>query len=207
MAVCQKAVPAWIMPINKVIDTLNPAENKFDIIIIDESSQSDISSLVLLYMAKKVIIVGDDKQVSPLDIGINVEKINSLREKYIKGKIINDDLYGLNSSLYSVAATTYQPLMLKEHFRCVPEIIGYSNKNSYDLKIKPLRESGSSTLKPAVIDYKVSGIRDEKRKINMIEAQTVTALLKSCLELEEYEGSSFGVVSLLGDEQSELRLC
>ena len=204
MAVCQKAVPAWIMPINKVIDTLNPAENKFDIIIIDESSQSDISSLVLLYMAKKVIIVGDDKQVSPLDIGINVEKINSLREKYIKGKIINDDLYGLNSSLYSVAATTYQPLMLKEHFRCVPEIIGYSNKNSYDLKIKPLRESGSSTLKPAVIDYKVSGIRDEKRKINMIEAQTVTALLKSCLELEEYEGSSFGVVSLLGDEQSEL---
>ena len=95
-----------------MIDTLNPAENKFDIIIIDESSQSDISSLVLLYMAKKVIIVGDDKQVSPLDIGINVEKINSLREKYIKGKIINDDLYGLNSSLYSVAATTYQPLML-----------------------------------------------------------------------------------------------
>ena len=204
MSVCQKAVPAWIMPINKVIDTLNPAENKFDIIIIDEASQSDISSLVLLYMAKKVIIVGDDKQVSPLDIGINVEKINSLREKYIKGKIINDDLYGLNSSLYSVAATTYQPLMLKEHFRCVPEIIGYSNKNSYDLKIKPLRESSSSTLKPAVIDYKVSGTRDEKRKINMIEAQTVTALLKSCLELEEYEGSSFGVVSLLGDEQSEL---
>ena len=204
MAVCQKAVPAWIMPINKVIDTLNPAENKFDIIIIDEASQSDISSLVLLYMAKKVIIVGDEKQVSPLDIGINVEKINSLREKYIKGKIINDDLYGLNSSLYSVAATTYQPLMLKEHFRCVPEIIGYSNKNSYDLKIKPLRKSDSSALKPPVIDYKVSGTRDEKRKINMTEAQTVTALLKSCLELEEYEGSSFGVISLLGDEQSEL---
>ena len=81
MAVCQKAVPAWIMPINKVIDTLNPAENKFDIIIIDEASQSDISSLVLLYMAKKVIIVGDEKQVSPLDIGINVEKRNSLRYK------------------------------------------------------------------------------------------------------------------------------
>ena len=204
MAVCQKAVPAWIMPINKVIDTLNPAENKFDIIIIDEASQSDISSLVLLYMTKKVIIVGDEKQVSPLDIGINVEKINSLREKYIKGKIINDDLYGLNSSLYSVAATTYQPLMLKEHFRCVPEIIGYSNKNSYDLKIKPLRKSDSSALKPAVIDYKVSGTRDEKRKINMTEAQTVTALLKSCLELEEYAESSFGVISLLGDEQSEL---
>lgn len=204
MNICQKAVPAWIMPMNKVIDTLNPAENKFDVIIIDEASQSDISSLVLLYMAKNVIIVGDDKQVSPLDIGVSVEKVNSLREKYIKGKIINDDLYGLNSSLYSVAATTYRPLMLKEHFRCVPEIIGYSNKTSYDLKIKPLRESGSSNLKPAVINYKVSGMRDEKRKINELEAKTVVSLIKACIEMKEYADSSFGVISLLGDEQSDL---
>ncbi len=204
MNICQKAVPAWIMPMNKVIDTLNPAENKFDVIIIDEASQSDISSLVLLYMAKKVIIVGDDKQVSPLDIGVSVEKVNSLREKYIKGKIINDDLYGLNSSLYSVAATTYRPLMLKEHFRCVPEIIGYSNKTSYDLKIKPLRESGSSDLKPAVINYKVPGMRDEKRKINVLEAKTVVSLIKACIEMKEYTDSSFGVISLLGDEQSDL---
>ena len=204
MNICQKAVPAWIMPMNKVIDTLNPAENKFDVIIIDEASQSDISSLVLLYMAKKVIIVGDDKQVSPLDIGVSVEKVNSLREKYIKGKIINDDLYGLNSSLYSVAATTYRPLMLKEHFRCVPEIIGYSNKTSYDLKIKPLRESGSSDLKPAVINYKVPGMRNEKRKINELEAKTVVSLIKACIEMKEYADSSFGVISLLGDEQSDL---
>lgn len=204
MATCQKAVPAWIMPMNKVIDTLNPTENKFDIIIIDEASQSDLSSLILLYMAKKVIIVGDDKQVSPLDIGTSTEKINTLRTKYIERKITNDDLYGLNSSLYSVATTTYQPLMLKEHFRCVPEIIGYSNKTSYNFKIKPLRESSSSILKPAVIDYKVPGVRDEKRKINIIEAKTIVALIKACLELEEYAESSFGVISLLGDEQVEL---
>ena len=204
MATCQKAVPAWIMPMNKVIDTLNPAENKFDIIIVDEASQSDLSSLILLYMAKKVIIVGDDKQVSPLDVGKSIDKINTLRTKYIEGKITNHDLYGLNSSLYSVASTTYQPLMLKEHFRCVPEIIAYSNKTSYNFKIKPLRESSSSILKPAVIDYKVSGIRDDKRKINMIEAKTVVALIKACLELKEYTASSFGVISLLGDEQVEL---
>lgn len=204
MATCQKAVPAWIMPMNKVIDTLNPAENKFDIIIVDEASQSDLSSLILLYMAKKVIIVGDDKQVSPLDVGKSIDKINTLRTKYIEGKITNHDLYGLNSSLYSVASTTYQPLMLKEHFRCVPEIIAYSNKTSYNLKIKPLRESSSSILKPAVIDYKVAGVRDDKRKINIIEAKTIVALIKACLELEEYAESSFGVISLLGDEQVEL---
>ena len=56
MATCQKAVPAWIMPMNKVIDTLNPAENKFDIIIVDEASQSDLSSLWLKKLLLLVMI-------------------------------------------------------------------------------------------------------------------------------------------------------
>lgn len=204
MAICQKAVPVWIMPMSKVIDTLNPAKNKFDIVIIDEASQCDISSLVLLYMAKKVIIVGDDKQVSPSAVGKKIEVQNKLREKYLAGKITNDDLYDVRSSLYSIAITTYQPLMLREHFRCVPEIIGYSNKTSYDNKIKPLRESNSSKLKPAVINYRVDGKRDGNKKINQVEAETIVSLIAACLEEKLYEEATFGVISLLGTEQIDL---
>lgn len=204
IAICQKAVPVWIMPMNKVIDTLNPAKNRFDIVIIDEASQSDISSLVLLYMAKKVIIVGDDKQVSPAGVGKEIDKENILRDKYLKGRISNEDLYGTRSSLYSIASTTYQPLMLREHFRCVPEIISYSNKTSYDYKIKPLREASSSKLKPAVINFRVEGKRDDFKKINRIEAETIVSLIKACLEEEVYKDSSFGVISLLGKEQVDL---
>ena len=204
MLLCQKVVPAWIMPLNKVFDTLNPVENKFDIIIIDEASQSDISSLILLYMAKKIIIVGDDKQVSPSDVGVNIDKINMFRRKYIKGKVANDDLYGIRASLYSIVSTTFQPISLREHFRSVPEIIGYSNKTSYDNQILPLRDSNSSILKPAIIDYKVNGRRDEKSKINRIEAETIVSLIEACLAMKEYKNSTFGVISLLGDEQAEL---
>ena len=204
MLLCQKVVPAWIMPLNKVFDTLNPVENKFDIIIIDEASQSDISSLILLYMAKKIIIVGDDKQVSPSDVGVNIDKINMFRRKYIKGKVANDDLYGIRASLYSIVSTTFQPISLREHFRSVPEIIGYSNRTSYDNQILPLRDSNSSILKPAIIDYKVNGRRDEKSKINRIEAETIVSLIEACLAMKEYKNSTFGVISLLGDEQAEL---
>ena len=204
MLLCQKVVPAWIMPLNKVFDTLNPVENKFDIVIIDEASQSDISSLILLYMAKKIIIVGDDKQVSPSDVGVNIDKINMFRRKYIKGKVVNDDLYGIRASLYSIVSTTFQPISLREHFRSVPEIIGYSNKTSYDNQILPLRDSNSSILKPAIIDYKVNGRRDEKSKINRIEAETIVSLIEACLAMKEYKNSTFGVISLLGDEQAEL---
>lgn len=201
IAICQKAVPIWIMPMNKVIDTLNPAKNKFDIVIVDEASQSDISALVLLYMAKKVIIVGDDKQVSPSAVGIKIEKENLLIEKYLKGRIINSDLYGMRSSLYLIASTTYQPLMLREHFRCVPEIIGYSNKTSYDFKIKPLREASSSKLTPAVINYRVDGERESDGKVNEVEAKTIVSLIMACLEEDIYEKATFGVISLLGKEQ------
>ena len=204
MLLCQKVVPAWIMPLNKVFDTLNPVENKFDIIIIDEASQSDISSLILLYMAKKIIIVGDDKQVSPSDVGVNIDKINMFRRKYIKGKVANDDLYGIRASLYSIVSTTFQPISLREHFRSVPEIIGYSNRTSYDNQILPLRDSNSTILKPAIIDYKVNGKRDEKSKINRVEAETIVSLIEACLAMKEYKNSTFGVISLLGDEQAEL---
>ena len=204
MLLCQKVVPAWIMPLNKVFDTLNPVENKFDIVIIDEASQSDISSLILLYMAKKIIIVGDDKQVSPSDVGVNIDKINMFRRKYIKGKVANDDLYGIRASLYSIVSTTFQPISLREHFRSVPEIIGYSNRTSYDNQILPLRDSNSSILKPAIIDYKVNGRRDEKSKINRVEAETIVSLIEACLAMKEYKNSTFGVISLLGDEQAEL---
>lgn len=204
MAKCQEAVPCWIMPISKAIDTLNPQFNKFDIMIIDEASQSDLSALPVTYMARKLIIVGDDKQVSPLAVGQNLDIENQLAETYLKDIIPNWHLYGSKTSLYDLASTTFPPLMLREHFRCVPEIIGFSNKLSYDYKIKPLRASQSSSLKPAVVVHRVpNGQRVEKTTTNPAEAQTIAAMVRACLELPEYANKTFGVISMLGDKQHE----
>ncbi|MCI7019754.1 MAG: exonuclease subunit SbcD [Clostridiales bacterium] len=205
MSKCQTAVPAWIMPINKALESLNPKVNRFDIVIIDEASQSDISSLAILYMGRKLIIVGDDKQVSPMAVGVDVAKMDSLEQMYLRGKIPNAQLYNAKTSIYDIAATTFKPLMLHEHFRCVPEIIGFSNMLSYDYQIKPLRGASSSNLLPAVINYRVdAGQRDEKNKSNLPEAKAIVALMRACMEQPEYEGKTFGVISLLGDEQYQL---
>ena len=202
MGKCQKAVPCWIMPFSKAIESLKPGENIFDVIIIDEASQSDITALSIAYMAKKMIVVGDDKQVSPMAVGVELDKVNALQEVHIKGKIPNSHLYTTKTSLYDIASTTFQPLMLKEHFRCVPQIIGYSNMLSYDYKIKPLRDPASSLLIPAVVNYRVDGKRTGKT--NEVEAYTILALLSACIENEKYDGKTFGIISLLGDEQVKL---
>lgn len=200
MAKCQKAVPAWIMSIGKALESLNPRTNKFDVVIIDEASQSDISSLAILYMGKNLIIVGDDKQVSPMAVGVPVEKMKDLRDVYLSNTIPNAHLYDSKTSIYDIAATTFQPLMLREHFRCVPEIIGFSNMLSYDFKIKPLRDGSDSALLPAVVNYRVA---DGKRigKTNPAEAKTIVALLQACIEQPEYAGKTFGIISLLGEDQ------
>lgn len=200
MVKCQNAVPAWIMPIGKALESLNPKENKFDVVIIDEASQSDVSSLAILYMGRKLVIVGDDKQVSPMAVGIDIDRINNLKDMYITGKIPNAHLYDAKTSIYDIAATTFQPLMLREHFRCVPEIIGFSNKLSYDFKIKPLRDGSKSLLKPAVVNYRVEN-GERIGKTNPNEAKTIVALMQACMEQPEYENKTFGVISLLGDEQ------
>jgi very-short-patch-repair endonuclease/DNA polymerase III delta prime subunit len=205
MAKCQAAVPAWIMPIGKALESFDPSQNSFDVVIVDEASQSDVTALAILYLAKKVIIVGDDKQVSPMAIGINIDRINALREMYIKNAFDTWHLYDAKTSLYDIAATTYHPLMLREHFRCVPEIIGYSNKLSYDFKIKPLRDASKCVIGPPVVSYRVmNGQRGGHRKINIPEAETVVALMIACMEQPEYELKTFGVISLLGDDQARL---
>lgn len=202
MVKCQQAVPCWVMPINRALESLDPRENRFDVIIIDEASQADISALAILYMGKKLIIVGDDKQVSPMAVGLNMDKTIALETMYLKDKIPNSHLYTAKMSIYDIAATTFQPLMLREHFRCVPDIIGFSNMLSYDYKIKPLRDSGSSVLLPAVVNYRVdNGYRSGKNKTNDKEAEAIVALIKACIEQKEYEGKTFGIISLLGDEQ------
>ena len=164
MAKCQSAVPAWIMPINKALESLDPTKNKFDIIIIDEASQADISSLAIMYLAQKIIIVGDDEQVSPSGVGLDIDKMENLSDMYIKGAIPNSHLYDMKSSLYDIAKTTFPTLMLKEHFRCVPNIIGYSNRLSYDYKIKPLRDDSDVPIKPATISYHVDGKREGRKE-------------------------------------------
>ena len=204
MKKCQESVPVWIMTVGQIYENLTPGSNVYDVLIVDEASQCDITSLSIMMLAKKVIIVGDDSQVSPLGIGVDASRIDGLLNSYIKDIIPNYVLYTARTSLYDIVSQTFHPLMLKEHFRCVPDIIGFSNMLSYDYKIHPLRDSSSTNLHPAVIPYPVAGQRNIRKRVNEIEADAVTLLIDRCLSDPAYEDKTFGVISMMGDEQARL---
>jgi very-short-patch-repair endonuclease len=201
MAQARGAVPVWIMPFSEVTKHFHPVRDQFDVIIVDEASQEGVQGLIAFYMAEKVIVVGDDEQVTPLDVGNKQQPIQDLIEQWLGG-LPSQLLFDPKTSIYERAQISFgSAIRLKEHFRCVPEIIQFSNHLSYAGEIKPLRESASTLIKPALVAYRVAGNRIGKT--NPVEAETIVSLIMAAIEQPEYEGKTFGVISLLGQEQAD----
>lgn len=197
------AVPVWIMPLARVVESYDFKVAQFDVVILDEASQCDMTGLVALGIAKSAIIVGDDKQVSPMGVGERLLETQTLIDEFLDG-VLSKHLYTGRLSMYDLASAGFGSIIrLVEHFRCVNEIIQFSNYLSYDGEIKPLRESSNVQARPFTVAHRVEGGEREGR-VNETEAVEVVALIVAMLKQPEYAGKSFGVISMLGEEQAML---
>lgn len=200
------AVPVWIMPLDRVYQVIAPSVRpRFDVVIVDEASQVGPDGLALFYLGEKIVVVGDDQQVTPSDIGRTVADMAHLRAQWLSG-IPNAHLYDGKRSLYGLAQSTFAAQVgLREHFRCVPDIIRFSNALCYLPRgqgILPLREAASASVFPPLIAHRVLGRRNHPGKVNATEARRVAALFGAMVDHPAYEGVTFGIISLLGSEQS-----
>ncbi|HEY9311752.1 AAA domain-containing protein [Williamsia sp.] len=210
MAQAQTAVPAWIMPISQVLSSVAPAQNSFDVVIVDEASQADISSLFLLWLAPRVIVVGDDRQCAPGGFGgSGMEEVFAKLDNYLPDipQYMRDSLTP-RSSLFSMLRTRFGHVVrLREHFRSMPEIIEFSSRQFYpDSPLIPVRQFGADRLPPLrthhVEDARSTG--SNSSLVNVDEANTLVSLLTGCLDDPRYDGMSFGVVVLQGQRQVDL---
>jgi len=204
---CRKAIPAWVMPLYQVVQTTRPRRHQFDVVIIDEASQSGPEALLLNYISDKIIVVGDDKQITPMHVGVDREQVLYLRRKHLRD-IPHEEALDLEGSLFSQAELRFPDrIRLREHFRCMPEIIQFSNNLSYTTEpLIPLRQYGADRLEPVrtvfVKDGYRKGASDDIE--NAPEAKAIVAQIAECCEDPVYEGKTFGVISLMGTRQSEL---
>jgi very-short-patch-repair endonuclease len=211
---CYDSVPCWIMPAWRVSEQLPSEFGSFDLVILDEASQSDAKELPALLRGKKVLIVGDDRQVSPTDAFIRQDDIERLQMNYLKEFPFPTHLLP-GSSIYDLARVMFPNkfVMLKEHFRCVEPIIRFSMQ-FYSEPLIPLRiPNASERLDPPLIDIHVKdGQRHKTRKINEREAEVITDEIEQLVNnanLSHIDGlqkraRSIGVISLIGGEQARL---
>lgn len=205
MQKAQGAVPCWVMSHSKVSETLPAILGSFDLVVVDESSQSDLWALPAVLRGKKILVVGDDRQVSPDGGFISAVRIQELRDRFLADQPHKASLTP-EKSLYDIASTVFagQKVMLREHFRCVPAIIAYSNR-FYDNFMQPLRiPRESERIDPPLVDIFVpSGYRDGAKDLNRPEAQAILSEIQAILANNQLVGRTLGVVSLLGPDQAK----
>ena len=196
------------MPIYRVAETVEMKPDVFDVVIVDESSQSGPEALFLQYLAKVIIVVGDDKQIKPQFVGVDSNAVLLLRQRLI-GDLPHADRLGIEHSFFDQAKIRYgSPICLQEHFRCMPEIIQFSNNLCYhDTPLIPLKQYGAGRLSPTV---SAIHIRDGYQKghtpriTNPPEAEAIVDHVVRCCADEAYKGKTLGIISLLGEEQAKL---
>lgn len=208
---CFDAVPCWIMPTWRVSEQLPAKLASFDLVILDEASQSDARELPALLRGKKILVVGDDRQVSPSSAFLSIANIARLRHNFLSEFPFRAEVEP-GASIYDLARVMFPAkfVMLKEHFRCVEPIIRFSMQ-FYNENLIPLRvPKPSERLDPPLIDiYVEDGQRRGKSKVNPPEAEIIVSEIEKIVEATPpaVDGvlppaRSIGVISLIGAEQA-----
>jgi len=208
----KNAVPVWIMPLNRVAQMFSePKAGMFDVVIFDEASQCDIKGINVGYLGKKLLVVGDPEQISPGGLFQNQEKIFELISRFLFD-IPYRESFSVTASLFDLAKIRLSNIIqLNEHFRCVPEIIAFSNRHVYESKLQPLRyPQPKGQLKPPLVPIFVeNGYQNTNNKANVPEAEAIVNKLEELLKDPDYQTRpdgricTFGVISLLAEDQAK----
>lgn len=203
MSRAYQAVPCWVMPQWRVSETMPAELGLFDLVVVDEASQSDIWALPALLRGKQILVVGDHKQVSPSAVGMAEEKIKELMARYLSHQPHGAQMTP-DQSIYDLARVVFagNSIMLKEHFRCVPAIIEFSNREFYEGDIKPLRlPKANERLDPPLIDVYVRGGR-RKGDTNPAEALAIVQEIEAIVKDPVMVNRTIGIVTLMGNTQA-----
>lgn len=205
-----KFLPCWAVTSLSAKGRIPFAPAIYDLLIIDEASQCDIASILpLLYRAKRVVIIGDNKQLPHISSISKKQDINLL-QKYNVGY---EWSYSANS-VFDLANAVNSPsslVSLLDHHRSFADIIEFSNNEFYEGKLRIATDYGRLKLPP----NEAAGIRwiDVKGKVlkptnggayNNFEINRIIEELNRLVIKNDYQGT-IGVVTPFRSQADKIR--
>ena len=177
-------------------------EYVYDYVIVDEASQVDlVTGALALSCAKKAVIVGDLKQLPNVVDDITETQTNEIFKQF---DIQEAYRYAKNSLLSTVMSLfpKVPHTLLKEHYRCHPEIIGFCNQRFYNNELvvmtNPKRDK-----KPLMVYRTVKGnhARDHvnQRQIDVIVQEVFPE------QALNWDDESVGIVTPYRNQADELK--
>lgn len=198
------AVPIWICTA-QAPQHIPLEPDLFDIVVIDEATQCTLTNLLpLVYRGKRLVVIGDGNQLPAIPTIRGTEE-RVLAKKYGVAGLLDfighseNDVY--STATHSLPRRRADVVMLTDHYRCHPQIIGFSNNQIYQRELRlrrdPLMRSvllaGSGVHVVEVTGQVVRG--DKGRSWCNPPESTAVADLVAMLRAQEDSGLSIGVVA------------
>lgn len=201
-----KALPGWAVT-NMSARVLPPRPAMFDLVIIDEAAQCTIPSVLpMLFRAKRALIIGDPRQLSPVIQLPEFDDRGQQTQAGIAYPWVNDRklVYVRHSAYDAFAFAASQGHLLDQHYRCHPDIIDVPNRVVYQGRLTVLTSMGGlkATMEPACRWIDVPGYFERGATgsgQNKEEALTVVAEVGRLRQ--EFPDVTIGVVTPLAAQQ------
>jgi len=211
----REAFPVIIASIREFGEFMPLAPDMFDVVVIDEASQVSVAqALPALLRARKIVVLGDDKQFSNVK---SSNASNELNDKYRsdlnryftanvsqKADVLERlGMFDIKRSVLDFATLTasYEAMLLK-HFRSYPELIGYSSANFYNHNLQAIKIRAKPLEEVIRFDQVASEGLRATRGVNEAEGQFILAKLLDLLEDEDRP--TVGVITPFREQQSYL---
>ncbi|MBF7073395.1 DUF2726 domain-containing protein [Glaciecola sp. MH2013] len=196
-----KDYPVVLSTTYSVSNSLSPG-TQYDYLIIDEASQVNICTGALaLSCAKRVVVVGDTKQLTHV-----VDYKTRALTKGLLDKFQLDHRYDYSKqSLLSMFSSFFEHVpktMLREHYRCSPKIIEFCNQKFYGGELIVMTDS--TTDKSPLVVYKTVPGNHQRNRVNQRQIDVIRneIILEQNLNVTD---SSIGVVTPYRSQTNQLQ--
>ena len=174
----------------------------YDYVIVDEASQVDLATGALaLSCAKKAVIVGDLKQLPNVVNQKQKQITDSIFEQYCLPEAYRYSDHSLLSSAVLLFRDAPH-VLLKEHYRCHPEIIGFCNQRFYNNELIVLTKP-KGNRQPLSVYRTVPG-NHAREHINQRQIDVITKEVFPGQGLNADDGS-VGIVTPYRAQANELQ--
>ena len=212
----KEAFPCIIAGIREFAEYVPLKQQIFDVVVIDEASQVSVAqAFPALLRAKKVVVLGDQKQFSNVkaanaSIALNRGYLTDL-DQYFRAHISTaaDKIQRLkqfdvkNSVLEFFDLIANYTDMLRKHFRGYQELISFSSKYFYGGQLQAIKVRGKPIEE--VIEFSFvepSDAPERYKNINTPEAKFIVERLQAMID--EEEGVTVGIITPFREQQQYL---
>lgn len=180
----------------------------FDLLVVDEASQCSIAQILpLAYRARRIVVVGDPNQLTPI-VTLNRGHLEQIAAASATSEaaIRAGNLSALTDSAFTAyAARAPRTHLLDEHYRCHPQIAAFINTHFYGGALRVLTDVTIDQRQPRGLSFIDTPGRTERGPTSGAYNQAEVDAVVAWVLTHALDGARLGIVTPFAAHASRIR--